>query len=138
MVERRIIMQQMINLHNGHIVDVHSSGIMFGWMIGFLVKENMMYHCFDHLTHQWVYLTGREIYPAIDESVKALQQLKIENLGKQSMKIFLTDGTKISRFVIWTNKRNRNNPSFLDQLYLCDLLVIHRHNLPHAAYCRSY
>jgi len=90
-------MQQMINLQNGHIVDVHSSGIMFGWLIGFLVKENMVYHCFDHLSHQWVYLKGRDIYPVTDESIQALQKLNIKTalIGDKIASIELSNGRKI-------------------------------------------
>ena len=69
---------QMIDLRNGHIVDVYSYGIRFGWRILFFVKEYGTYEVFDTQTQKWYTATSKNLYPVSDESVAALKMLDIK------------------------------------------------------------
>ena len=69
---------QMIDLRNGHIVDVYSYGIRFGWRIFFFVKEYGTYEVFDTQTQKWYTVTSKNLYPVNDESVAALKMLDIK------------------------------------------------------------
>lgn len=69
---------QMIDLRNGHIVDVYSYGIRFGWRIFWFVKEYGTYEVFDTQTQKWYTATSKNLYPVSDESIAALKMLEIK------------------------------------------------------------
>lgn len=88
---------QLIDLRNGHIVDVYGSGVFFWWSIIIFKKERIMYEVFDPQTHQWFTLHNKFFYPATDESVKALQTLVFKKapLGNNIISIQLSNGKTI-------------------------------------------
>ena len=69
---------QMIDLKNGHIVDVYSYGIRFGWRIFWFIKEYGTYEVFDTQTQKWHIKTSKYLYPVNNESIQALKMLEIK------------------------------------------------------------
>ena len=69
---------QMIDLRTGHIVDVYSYGIRFGWRILWFIKEYGTYEVFDSQTQKWYTATSKNLYPVNDESIMAWQMLEIK------------------------------------------------------------
>ena len=69
---------QMIDLRNGHIVDIYGYGVRFAWRILFFVKEHGVYEVFDTQTQKWDTITNKNLYPVNDESIVALKMLNIK------------------------------------------------------------